>query len=98
MRLIDIVDKLNLYKSAEWLYSVIPYYFGRVYAFPPKSLVLYLSYRCDLRCKHCKYYCKSRVDRTLQDIKTHKELEFREILDILRQSKKLNSKNIENKN
>ncbi len=59
----------NLAKCLEHLYCKIPYLFGNGQAFNPLSVVLLVSYKCNLRCKMCFYYNDSEKDNTCNLIK-----------------------------
>jgi len=75
----------NLSKNLEYLYCKIPYIFGNGKAFAPLSIVLLVSYRCNLRCKMCFYYNESEKDHTKNLIEKRKneELSLEQIYKII---------------
>ncbi|MCE5300965.1 MAG: radical SAM protein [Spirochaetia bacterium] len=53
-----------LARFVEDMYSRVPYYMMNGKALPPLSVVLLLTYRCNLRCKMCFYYNEAEKSNT----------------------------------
>jgi len=69
----------------EKTYCDLPYKFGKGKAFHPLSVVLLISYRCNLRCKMCFYYNDIEKDKTCKLIedKVEEELTIEEIKGLI---------------
>lgn len=75
----------NLTRYLEYLYCKIPYEFGNGKAFNPLSIVLLVSYKCNLRCKMCFYYNESEKNNTCNLIKdrANEELNLKQIYKLI---------------
>jgi radical SAM protein with 4Fe4S-binding SPASM domain len=51
-------------RAAEDMYCKVPYYFMNGRAFNPLSVVLLVTYKCNLNCKMCFYYNENESDNT----------------------------------
>ena len=84
-----IISKLArnqlLGNNIEKAYCGIPYRFGKGKALAPLSVVLLISYRCNLRCKMCFYYNEVEKDKTCKLIenRTSEELTLSEIKELI---------------
>jgi radical SAM protein with 4Fe4S-binding SPASM domain len=63
-------------RVAEDMYSRIPYYFMNGKALSPLSVVLLLTYRCNLRCRMCFYYNEAEKSNTQSLIHRRKNEEL----------------------
>lgn len=82
----------KIYLLARYIYTFIPRHFLKGYSFPPLSVVILLTYRCNCRCKHCFYY--NEINKKETEDTQKKELSKEELLDLISQCSKLGVKNI----
>ncbi len=66
----------SLARIAEDMYSRIPYFLSNGRAMNPLSVVLLLTYRCNLRCKMCFYYNEAEKSNTESLINRRKSEEL----------------------
>ncbi|MFC1541793.1 radical SAM/SPASM domain-containing protein [Candidatus Latescibacterota bacterium] len=92
--ILKILLKLNLAQKLEDLYCRIPYLYGKGKAFNPLSVVLLVSYKCNLRCKMCFYYNEEESESTANLIreKREDELSKTEIFKLIDDSAEMNVK------
>lgn len=94
----NIISKLSKNQlfadKLELAYNLLPYHFGKGKAFPPLSVTLLISYRCNLRCKMCFYYNEVEKDKTCKLIedRTKDELTLSQIKDLIDQCAKMKVK------
>lgn len=83
-----------LARMAEDMYSRLPYFFMNGKALNPLSVVLLLTYRCNLRCKMCFYYNESEKSNTQNLIHRRKaeELSFEQIKGLIDDAASMNAK------
>ncbi len=62
----------KLYNKLQWLYTLLPYYFGRGRALPPLRYNLHPTIRCNLSCPFC--FIGNRLD--CEELTTAEWLEF----------------------
>jgi radical SAM protein with 4Fe4S-binding SPASM domain len=81
-------------RTAEDMYSRIPYNFMDGKALNPLSVVLLLTYRCNLRCKMCFYYNEAEKSNTESLIHRRKseELTIEQIKKLIDDISKMNVK------
>ena len=83
-----------LSRIAEDMYSRVPYHFLSGKALNPLSVVLLLTYRCNLRCKMCFYYNEAEKSATESLIHTRKdeELTLEEIKNLVDDIARMNAR------
>lgn len=82
----------KIYLVARDIYTYLPRNFLKGYSFPPLSLVILLTYRCNCRCKHCFYY--NEINKKDTERKIDDELSKQELTELINDAKKIGVKNI----
>ena len=82
-----ISQKTKEHKPAEWL----KFCFFKGYSFPPKRVILELTYRCNLKCRMCTQYGNHTSDTSYKDMSAQKqELDIKEYKRIIDEAISMN--------